>query len=268
MKSTLSSIILFLLFAFSAIAQNEVNVPQIPITPPSEIDRDQVIDSQILATVFGYPFTNDIGAPKYFSNTNYKKIRDILLSLYKEGKLEKDQINSTIDDLYNNIKNIPINQDFSGNDGALQNKYPDLDVPKLLSMFILSARSGYIPDFQLYLRISRCNYYIAPNMLTISGTLPTEKQKEATEDEILACYPAANAIISHPDKTLPLLQAVISDNTISVEIRLRAAAFLSDMKPELLTNEIQKMNDSSYVQNLRTIQKKGFWKSNITHLLR
>ncbi|MFB3787374.1 MAG: hypothetical protein ACE15F_13500 [bacterium] len=114
------------------------------------------------------------------------------------------------------------------NDGALHSHLPTAGTDLLMTAFQLSSLLGEIHDIEIFLRYS---YIFVGNSYDAMESPPNGSSAAflgitRTPAQRMKYWPAANAIVTHATKTIPMLKGLLWNTSVRDELRDRAAGFL------------------------------------------
>ncbi|MBI1389915.1 MAG: hypothetical protein GC154_15855 [bacterium] len=257
MKSTLILINIVFLLTLQAFAQLNTTInDHIP-----SLQQTQTRISTVLADpsvqALGYPFNNRAELSNPLTLSIAERLSDINGAL-AGAESDESQIWRIIND---NMPTMREGRSFQGimNDGAFAKKCPEIQTDLLMAALSLVAHQGHVYNVIPLLRLS--NIHIGDSskalgdpskgisgppsvgsMADIHAALsPSSKSPHPaplSEDDQLALWPAAAAIIHNPTDAKPQLLSVLVDVKHSNEIRLRAASFLNQIDASVLTSDV------------------------------
>jgi len=212
-----------------------------------------------------FPF-NDKGRVMLSPSTMQigSRIQELQESGLLQENMQKGILAEIIEKNWHQTRTRPI--DGLVNIGAFQFAEEEVDAPLLLAAFVVSANKGSITQIAPYLEF--CNVHFGRASEATPGAvgmpmldLPADTQ--LTKMQRLAFFPAAQAILSFPEASVPLLKKAVMDEELHEILRLRAAFFLKAMNPDLLSEAfISQINDQEVAQKIRCgIDKKAFWRT-------
>jgi hypothetical protein len=207
----------------------------------------------------GFPFTD------YEMLLRSKELNDIAkqIQLWKKEKLDTPE--NLVAVLSSCKQRNEENVLATKNLGVLDEQ--GIDTQSLFSALYLLAASGKIPDIEVLLEYA--SVYVGPHsdanefpMFGMGMAMPMQP-KQLTTKQRLCLWPAANTLLSHPEPSMPLLEAAVRNARLSEPLRLRAAAFIHEMEPERLTGEwFDSLDDRELARKMQCIQQGGMnWKT-------
>jgi len=189
----------------------------------------------------GFPFDQP-GRLKYngFTYLVAEKIKELddsgLLNETKRAEVLRDIIDAN----WKGAKQRPY--DPYMNFGALQEQEPDMDLAMILATFVISGNTGEIHDIVPYLDFAKITFGTGAESgkdFFIDSLVESEINKDLTPQQKMAFWPAAQAILSHPEITKPLLIEAVQNPDLPELTRLRAAGFLKEIDPDFFTPEVR-----------------------------
>jgi hypothetical protein len=146
-----------------------------------------------------------------------------------------------------------------------------LNKPELAAAFVLAGNNDLITDIIPFLecadkhigspaRASANHHFFNSRIGQPSQLVPPLKR--------ICFWPAANAIVSNPTTTIPLLQEILMDSSSSDELRLRAAAFMLELEPSWFNQKLLTNLNELEKESLFTSVSKGFqFRNSLLHVL-
>jgi hypothetical protein len=142
---------------------------------------------------------------------------------------------------------------------AFAQKLPNTDVDLLFASFVLCNQKKVVNNIETLLEYS--TIFIGPGEIAEPGISSSIRiPKKISEEQRLKHWPAANAILSNPTKSKPLLIQVIKNSKIKQHIRLRAAAFLNQISPDSIKDILPGIEDAIAKQITCIQQDNLSWK--------
>ncbi len=226
--------------------------------------EQEISDFYFAKDVLGFPYLYqyDGDEKNILIPTRYQlsSAEEIAFQWYKEGLLAENKRGMTISQAIreNDTLSAPLPcEGFLGYEQlGKENQDPNFDSSSLIAAFYIAAKMGEIDDVLPFLRFSRVYTYKAGAGIRSPITSMHDREHlPLPPEDRLTYFPAAYALFSHPQKTIPLLLKVIPDKTISEDLRLRAASFLNTMNPSLIDDRLYQSCDEEINQKLRLIKE-------------
>ncbi|MBN2328804.1 MAG: hypothetical protein JXR73_16815 [Candidatus Omnitrophica bacterium] len=228
---------------------------------PSE---QEISDFYFVKDVLGFPYDdrytkkNIIAViPSPYQLTPSEKVA---LKWHKDGLLTDENRRETLNQVIRSndsaLKSMPCEGFLSYSQFGEEHQKKGFDPSSLAAAFYLSAQSGEIGDILPFLRFSQV--YTNPQGAGIPSPIASAHDNKETilpPKERLTYFPAAYALFSHSTEVIPLLLKTIQDATAPEDLRLRAAAFLNTMNPNLLNDRLYENCEKEMSPKLRLIKE-------------
>jgi hypothetical protein len=234
---------------------------QTAVVSRAEKYRDILITADSLN--LGFPF-NDANRLAY--NKYSFAIGDQIKTLQQNGFLSannrKQVLRDIIDVNWKIMKKLPLEGYL--NIGYVQSEEPESDVCLLFAALVVVSKTGEIENIAPFLEFSKVFFGDAAeasqNPPYISSMANYYVNKDLTEIQRKSFWPASNAILNHATTTIPLLAAAVQDTKLAELLRLRAAAYLREMAPDVLNEEfIGKCEEPIAIKIRCILDKKATW---------
>lgn len=176
-----------------------------------------------------YPFDK---MEKLVGFSDLLAISDKIVLLYESSVKNKKILESMIQDAQIAFLNRNTRYPYAvQNYYALSDALPNLDVDLLFATFVICNKEKMIKNIDVLLEYSPI--FIGPEEIAEPILAPSvRKNGNISIEQRLKQWPAANAILSNPEKSIPLLIQVVKNTKIEEHIRLRASAFLNQLSPD------------------------------------
>lgn len=209
----------------------------------------------------GFPF-NDAKRLRYngFSYIIGKRIDDFQKSLLLEESKRANSLHNIIDINWKRGKKYPI--EGMNNFGALQDAEREMDVASLLASFVVAEKTGEIVNIVPYLEF--VNVYFGSKSEALPGLFITSFAEEdwnskLTIEQRQAFWPASQAILKHPEVSVPLLFEALENKSLHEVLRLRAAGFLKELDRGILDEALPNLEDWLVEKINCMIEAQGSW---------
>lgn len=229
-------IFFFFIINFSIHAQDSI----VPIRSTWDIAQD--LSKNSLIRQIGFPLDD---ALHLYRTPDLFRIAQQIVALEQEGALQ-----SEIPDM------DPISQIIAASRGlntayplarvnldTLKQAIPALHAYQMMAAFYIVSYTGKLTDMDVLLEYTLV--YVgsakeAEEMPDYAPGMPPAQPKkdDLTPQERLTLWPAAKAIVQNASRSIPLLESVVQNPMHPVYIRLRAAAFLKELAPNYLKNDL------------------------------
>ncbi len=241
---------ILLIVSFGTVAFAQISVPGVP-------DHRETIER-----VFEFANQVELGFPfqvkkrlRYDTLTvgeAIKAIYDSQVLTTEEGyKYLFDGIKSD----FTELQNLQWKSLYQGviNMGALSYAAGDrIDVAHLMASLILVSKKGYMPEIEPFLLLAK-THFGTETEISDAKWITDYPDKELTDKERLTFFPAANAILSNPTQSVPLLKTALKNQDLHILLRYRAAAFLKDLDKESLMKMTSELDNESLKQQVGCI---------------
>ncbi len=216
----------------------------------------------------GFPF-NDTTRLRYngFSYIIGKEIQNLKQSNLIEKENRASTLHNVINLNWKRGKNYPI--EGMNNFAALQEVEKDIDVASLLAAFVIARDNGDISDVVPFLEF--VNVYFGSNSEALPGVFVSSMAEEhfnskLTHEQRRAFWPAEQAILKHPNVTVPLLLEALKNKALHQVLRLRAAAFLVKLDRPILDEALSNLDDWLVEKIHCLIEAEGSWNGVNEHI--
>lgn len=219
----------------------------------------------------GFPF-NDVSRVKYngFTYIIGKQIQE----LNNASLLDESNIKNTLQDIINVNSNRTKKEDWLNsyvNYGALQIEEPELELDLLLAAFSIASSKGIITDIEPFLKFSKVYFgsdWEAMEVgFVIDSLVELEINKDLTPEQRQKFWPAADAILSNPNVSIPLLVKAVQNDSMSELLRLRGVGFLLVMDKSKVDEIIIPTVEPQIAKKIQCmIDAKGDWRGACTNI--
>jgi hypothetical protein len=227
-----------------------------PVSPSSEVNKIVTVCQNLH---IGFPFDTEA-----MYSADLLKIGTRIHDLNQAGELAVDRrkglIQRVLNENVHQANSFPMEARI--NLGAFASAEPTIDVYTLFAMMVLAGNTGEIEEIEPFLAFCKINMGDVDSGAMVSFAM-FDRYHGLTQKQRLSFYPAAHAILSHPEVTKPLLLKAWRDETLPPILRLRAAFFLKEFSPDLINEAfITQIEDDKTIDLLRcAIRKEATWKT-------
>lgn len=215
----------------------------------------------------GFPF-NDV---KHLSYDKYTMtIGENIATMHQKGflseKIRKEVLMDIVDSNWKAMKKLPLEGYL--NIGYLQSEEPESDVYLLFAALVVLSKTGEIEHIAPFLELSKIYFgseteafHSSPIVDSIADIYFNKDLSEDLSDfQRKSFWPASSAILNHATTTIPLLIKAVQDTKLAELLRLRAAAYLREMAPDVLNEEFIGKCEEPIAKKIQCIlDKKATW---------
>lgn len=236
---------------------------------PKDLTDKEKVEKLLMKELIGFPYDTD-GLDERVVNlinraSDVHILKKEILKLYWDGKLEKNIRQKTFADIINACSNqtTPLKIQCRTDLTTIISTYPDVEIPKLMAVFLLAGKFGSLDNLIPYLEYSLVSYgkdiLAGGYELTSNGEVIELSEIDTTllpAKNRLEFWPAANAILKNREISMPKLITIIKDKSAREALRLRAVAFINTMDPTMLDKKNFEELEPSILDSIIYIKEK------------
>ncbi|MGI6457975.1 MAG: hypothetical protein ACOX5R_20470 [bacterium] len=244
-------------------------------------NSEEGLTNSLILKWVGFPFDQE----KLLSDPEINAIAQAITNMNEKGLLNASIRKNTLNSIVEKQRGKNNKEQYAlKNLQTLLEQNPSIEASDLMASFVIMAKTGELASIDVLLEYATVSIGSTPvinNTLSMGGigfTAPAEpagmseeeyfEQEKQKEADSLSLYPAAQAILSNPSVSVPLLMEAVKNREYPEFIRLRAAGFLNTMAPEVLDDDLlSSVQDQNIQAQLKCLKEGDYtWKNIVPNL--